>query len=133
MYPDAKLAFTRLRQAFPDASGVLSQLTSDASGRWHPVALGNWIRDETREGELLAIVQAFRTWRHYLEGCKHEGLMLTDHNNLRRFMDMKSLSCRQVGWAQELYNFRIDYPSSTTSSSLTPLHQILICATHALP
>ena len=37
--------------------------------------------------------------------------MLTDHNNLRRFMDTKSLSFCQVRWAQELfrYHFRIDY------------------------
>ena len=37
--------------------------------------------------------------------------MLTNHNNLRRFMDTKSLSSRQVRWAQELsrYHFRIDY------------------------
>ena len=68
-------------------------------------------RYETHDGELLAIVKAFKTWRHYLEGCKHEVLVLTDHNNLRRFMDTKSLSSRQVRWAQELsqYHFRIDY------------------------
>ena len=37
--------------------------------------------------------------------------MLTDHNNLRRFMDIKSLSSRQVRWAQKLsrYHFWIDY------------------------
>ena len=37
--------------------------------------------------------------------------MLTDHNNLCRFMDPKSLSLRQVRWAQKLsrYYFRIDY------------------------
>ena len=46
-----------------------------------------------------------------LEGCKYEVLVLTDHNNLRRFMDTKSLSSRQVRWAQALsrYHFRIDY------------------------
>ena len=66
---------------------------------------------KTHNGKLLAIVKAFKTWRHYLEGCKHEVLVLTDHNNLRRFMDTKSLSSRQVRWAQELscYHFRIDY------------------------
>ena len=66
---------------------------------------------ETHDIELLAIVKAFKTWRHYLEGCKHKVLVLTDHNNLRRFMDTKSLSSRQVRWAQELsrYHFRIDY------------------------
>ena len=68
-------------------------------------------RYETHDAELLAIVEAFKTWRHYLEGCKHEVLVLTDHNNLRRFMDTKSLSSHQVRWAQELsrYHFRIDY------------------------
>ena len=68
-------------------------------------------RYETHDAELLAIVEAFKTWRHYLEGCKHEVLVLTDHNILRRFMDTKSLSSRQVRWAQELskYHFRIDY------------------------
>ena len=138
--PDTKRAFTQLRQAFTkapilrhfdpechirieiDASGyaiggVLSQLTSDNSGRWHPVAFYSRkmipaeTRYETHDGELLAIVEAFKTWRHYLEGCKHKVLVLTNHNNLRRFMDTKSLSFRQVRWAQELskYYFRIDY------------------------
>ncbi len=97
--------------------GILSQLTSDDSSRWHPVAFFSrkmilaetWY--ETNDSKLLAIVEAFKTWRYYLEGCKHEVLMLTDHNNLQRFMDTKSLSSRQVRWAQELsrYHFRIDY------------------------
>ena len=129
----------------------------------------------------MAIVEAFKTWRHYLEGDKHEMLVLTDHNNLRHFLETKSLSSRQVRWAQELsqYHFRIDYrqgkangaadalfrfpqrnedkeeklraentrilhrlQSSLTnatlsglsvSASLLPLHQVLICGTHALP
>ena len=66
---------------------------------------------ETYNGELLAIVKAFKTWKHYLEGCKYEVLMLTDHNNLQRFIDTKNLSSKQVQWAQELsrYHFQIDY------------------------
>ncbi len=65
----------------------------------------------THDPELLAIVEAFKTWRHYLECCKYEVLILTDHNNLRQFMDTKNLSSRQVRWTQELsqYHFRIDY------------------------
>ena len=68
-------------------------------------------RYETHDGELLAIVEAFYTWRHYLESCKQEVLVLTDYNNLRRLLDTKSLSSRQVRWAQELcqYHFRMDY------------------------
>ena len=108
-------------------SGVLSQMTSGTNpdgvvtkadlGQWHPVAFFSRkmipaeTRYETHDGELLAIVEAFKTWRHYLEGCKHEVLVLTDHNNLCRFMNTKSLSSRQVRWAQELsqYHFQIDY------------------------
>ena len=138
--PGAKQAFTQLTQAFTkapilwhfdsechilietDASSYaigrfLSQLTLDNSGQWHLVAFyprkmipaETWCK--THDGELLAIVKAFKTWRHYLKGCKHKVLMLTNHNNLRRFMDTKSLSSRQVRWAQELsnYQFRIDY------------------------
>ena len=54
------------------------------------------ISTETRykihNGEFLAIVEAFKTWRHYLEGCKYEVLVFIDHNNLRRFLNTKSLS-----------------------------------------
>ena len=68
-------------------------------------------RYETHNGELLAIIKAFKTWSHYLEGSQHEVLVLIDHNNLRRFIETKSLSSRQVRWAQELsrYHFQIDY------------------------
>ena len=100
---------------------VLSQLTSDHptsdQGQCHPVAYflrkiipaETWYK--TYNGKLLAIVEALKTWRHYLKGCKHKVLVLTDYNNLRRFMEMKSLSSRQVRWAQKLscYHFQIDY------------------------
>ena len=68
-------------------------------------------RYETHDGELLAIVKAFKTWRHYLKSCKHKVLVLTDHNNLSCFIDTKSLSSRQVRWAQELsqYHFQSNY------------------------
>ncbi len=97
--------------------GILSQLTSDDLGRWHSIAFfsrkmipaENWY--ETHDGKLLVIIEVFKTWRHYLEGCKHDILVLTDHNNLQRFIDMKSLSSKQVQCAQKLskYHFRIDY------------------------
>ena len=68
-------------------------------------------RYEIHDGELLAIIEVFKTWRHYLEGCKHKVLVLIDYNNLRQFMNTKNLSYHQVRWAQELfwYHFQIDY------------------------
>ena len=98
--------------------GILSLLASGTSpdevvtktdlGQWYLVAFFSkkmiptetWY--ETHNGELLAIVKAFKTWRHYLKGCKHKLFVLTHYNNLRRFMDIKSLSSKQVRWAQEL-------------------------------
>ena len=106
---------------------VLSQLASGTSpngvitktdlGSWHPIAFFSkkmisaktWY--ETHDGKLLAIIKVFKMWRHYLKGCKHEVLILTDNNNLRCFIDTKSLSFWQVRWAQKLcqYYFRINY------------------------
>ena len=128
--PKAKLPFSRLRQAFIEAPilhhfaperyiwietdssgyaicGILSQLNPEF-GQWHPVAFFSrkmilaeiWYK--THDQELLAIVEALKTWRHYLEGCKFQVLVLTNDNNLRRFMDTISLSSRQVRWTQEL-------------------------------
>ncbi len=153
---EARKAFTKLRQAFVKASilnhfdlkrhirietdassyaigGILSQLTLDNSGRWHPIAFFSRkmvlaeTRYETHNGELLAIIEVFKTWKHYLEDCKHKVLVLTDHNNLQRFMDTKSLSSRQVRWAQELskYHFRIDYQQGKANGAADALSQNL--------
>ena len=98
---DAKQAFTQLKQTFTkapifqhfdlechirietDASGyaideVLNQLTLDNLDQWHPVAFysqkmilaNTWY--ETHNSKLLAIVEAFKIWWHYLKGCKHK-------------------------------------------------------------
>ena len=124
----ARMAFTKLRQAFIKApifyhfnleryirietdvssyaiDGVFSQLTSDNSSRGHSIAffsrkmISAETRYKTHNGELLAIVEAFKTWRYYFEGSQYEVLILTNHNNLCRFIETKSLSSRQVRWA----------------------------------
>jgi RNase H-like domain found in reverse transcriptase len=61
--------------------------------------------------ELLAIVECFREWRHYLEGSKHPIVVRTDHDNLRYFETATDLSRRQVRWAQRLsaFWFRIEH------------------------
>ena len=124
---DTRMTFTKLRQAFVEASilnhfdskrhiqieinaldyvigRILSQLTLDDLSRWHPITFflkrclaKTWY--ETYNGELLAIVEAFKIWRHYLKVCKYEILVLTDHNNLQHFIDSKNLSSIQVWWA----------------------------------
>ena len=78
---------------------------------------------ETHDEELLVIVEVFKTWRHCLEGLKFEVFVLTNYNNLCQFMDTKSLSSRQVRWAQELsrYHFRIDYHQGKANAAADAL------------
>ena len=122
---------------------VLSQLASGTSpdgvvtktdlGQCHLVAFFSrkmipaktWYK--THDSELLAIVKAFKMWRHYLESCKHEVFVLTDHNNLRHFMDTKSLSSRQGCWAQELsrYYFWINYCQGKANAATDLLSKFL--------
>ena len=125
--PEARIVFIWLRQALTKApilqhfdlechikiktdafkyaiGGVLNKLTLQMSQR-NPMAFFSRKMIpvetcyETHDGELLAIIEALKTWHHYLEGCKHKVLMLTNYNNLCRFIDTKSLSSRQVCWA----------------------------------
>ena len=85
---------------------VLNQPTLDDLRQWHLVAhylykmipAKTWYK--THNGGLLAIVEAFKTWQHYLKSCKHKILVLTNHNNLWCFINTESLSFFQVCWAQ---------------------------------
>ena len=99
-------------------SGVLSQLAFEIRldwvvtkidlSQWHSVVffLKKMIpaktQYETHDGELLAIVKAFKIWHYYLESCKYKLLVLTNHNILHHFINTKSFSSRQVRWAQKL-------------------------------
>jgi hypothetical protein len=146
---DADNAFRQLRAAFStapilvhfdpklrirvetDASAVavaaiLSQLQGD--GKWHPVAY--WSRKlkdaeinyHTYEQELLAIVAAFAHWRHYLDGSYHPIEVLTDHNNLVGFANVKQLNGRQARWTMLLsaYDFIITHRAGKLNPADAP-------------
>ena len=61
--------------------------------------------------ELLAIIEMFKRWRHYLMAIKLLTEVLYDHDNLRYFMITIALNRRQVRWAFKLlkYDFKIKY------------------------
>ena len=46
--------------------------------------------------ELLAVVEALREWRVYLEGTKYPVQIYTDHKNLLYWTSTKQLNRRQV-------------------------------------
>jgi hypothetical protein len=90
-------------------TGIYSQLQT--SEQWHPVAYWLWKlfsaeeSYETHDLELLVIVEAFKQWHHYLERSTHSVKVLTDHNNLCEFMNIKMLNEQQTQWAVRLAAF----------------------------
>jgi transposase InsO family protein len=130
---EARASFYSLKEAFADAvsthhfnpnrktkietdasgfaiSGILSQL-DESTGNWVPVAFYSRKMDKhelnygIHDQELLAIVESFSEWRHYLEGSKLPVTVFTDHDSLLYFSTTTKLNRRQVRWAQKLSAF----------------------------
>ncbi len=142
---EAKQAFNQLRDVFMRASilkhfdskrhihieinafnyavaSILSQ--SDDEDQWHSIAF--WFRMmidvernyETHDQKLLVIVAMFKHWWHYVKDSYHTVKVLTDHNNLKSFMNIQKLNERQVKWVMRLLicNFEIAHRSEKTNS-----------------
>ena len=54
------------------------------------------INYEIHDKELLAIVDSFQEWRHFLERAQHPVTVYIDHKNLEYFMSAKVLNRRQA-------------------------------------
>jgi len=61
----------------------------------------------TYDKELLAIFEAFKIWRHYLEGPAYPINIVTDHKNLEYFSTTKVLTWRQAQWFEYLSQFNL--------------------------
>ncbi len=142
---EAKQAFNQLRDVFMRASilrhfdserhihikinafnyavaSILSQ--SDDEDQWHSIAF--WFRMminvernyETYDQKLLIIVAMFKHWQHYVKDSYHTVEVLTDHNNLKNFMNVQELNERQVKWVMKLLicDFEIAHRSEKTNS-----------------
>jgi hypothetical protein len=96
--------------------GVLSQLQKDTN-KWHPIAFfskqfkGAEIHYSTPDKELMAIVECFKHWRHYLDGSGHTIEVWSDHQNLQGFMKQPRINGRQARWLVYLtpYDFVIKH------------------------
>ena len=87
-------------------AGILSITCAD--GELHPVTFYSRtltapeLNYDTHDKELLAIFEAFRTWRHYLEGSVTPVDVVMDHKNLEYFSTSKVLTHRQARWSEFL-------------------------------
>ena len=135
---EADMAFRHLKEAFTSAP-ILAHvdtnkpfiMEADASDfalgsilsqqgdteELHPVAFHSRkfdaaeINYEIHDKELLAIVDSFVQWRHFLEGSPHQVIVFSDHKNLAYFQNARVLNRRQARWAQFLtrFDFKITY------------------------
>ena len=107
-------------------AGTLSQQNDD--GNWRSMTfmsrkmISAEQNYETHDQKLLAIVQAFKAWRHYLKNSSKTIEVWSDHNNLREFMKQKKLNFRQARWALTLaaYDFEIFHRFDKTNSTDEP-------------
>ena len=115
---DQEQAFTKLKKAFTtgpilrhfDPSQPI-QIETDASnfalgcvlsqkheGRTHPVAFHSRkfspaeCNYDIHDKEMLAIVEALKTWRQYCHGANHVIDIMTDHQNLLYFTTTKNVN-----------------------------------------
>ena len=60
---------------------------------------------DTHDKELLAIFEAFKHWRQYLEGSRTLIDMVAGHKNLDYFSTTKLLTHQQAHWSEYLSQF----------------------------
>jgi hypothetical protein len=73
----------------------------------------------------LAIILAFRTWRHYLVYARYTIVIKTDYNNLKYFITKRKLNSRQIRWAEELaiFDFILEYRPGHSNPADRPLRR----------
>jgi len=87
-------------------AAILSIMTKD--NEIHPIAFYSRtfsaleLNYDVHNKELLAIFEAFKIWRHYLEGFTSPIDVVTDHKNLEYFSTTKILMRRQARWSEYL-------------------------------
>ena len=85
----------------------------DMEGALHPIAFhsrtftGPELNYDVHNKELSAIFEAFKQWRHYLEGSAKPIDIVIDHKNLEYFSTTKLLTRHQARWSKFLSQFNL--------------------------
>jgi len=92
-------------------TAILSIMTKD--NEIHPIAFHSQtfstpeLNYDIHDKELLVIFEAFKIWRHYLEGSALPIAIVIDHKNLEYFSTTKVLTRRQARWSEYLSQFNL--------------------------
>jgi len=117
IFPDHDKEFIVETDASDFAVGCVLSQVCDKDNLLHPVAFHSRSLNKAElnytiyDKELLAIITAFDTWRHHLEGAKFPVQVLTDHKNLLYLKKPQHLNQRQIRWSLFLskFDFRVAY------------------------
>ena len=108
--PNLAKPFTIATDASKYASGGVL-LQKDSNGEWHPCSYlsqsfgpTEWNYDIYNR-ELLAIIHALKTWRHYLQRSETKVQVFTDHKNLLYFKEARKLNRQQARWMLDLTDY----------------------------
>ena len=104
LLPDYNRPFTLIMDASDYMTGAILE-QDDAFGRSHLVAYYSKSLQlaernyKIHDKELLAIVQALKHFRHYLQGNIHQTKIFSDHANLKYFTTKQTLMHHQAWWS----------------------------------
>jgi len=123
IFPNPEKEFIVETDASDFAVGCILSQVSDTDNLLHPVAFHSRSLNKAEvnytiyDKELLAIITAFETWRHHLEGAKFPVQVITDHKNLLYFKKPQHLNQRQIRWSLFLskFDYRIAFRSGAKS------------------
>ena len=85
----------------------------DSNREWHPCSYLSQSFGPAEQNydiydrELLAIIRALKTWRHYLQGSETEVQVFTGHKNLLYFKEARKLNRRQARWMLDLADYNL--------------------------
>jgi hypothetical protein len=80
---------------------------------------------EIYDREMLAIIEALKDWRHFLEGLP-EFTIVTDHRNLQYWRTAQDLGRRQARWALYLsrFHFHLEHRPGKANTQADPLSRM---------
>jgi len=98
-----------------DASdcALVAILSTWSNGEIRPIAFHSRafstaeINYDVHDKELLAIIESFKKWRHYLKEVATPVEVYTDHKNLTYFSETKTLSWCLARWSEFLSQFNL--------------------------
>uniref|UniRef100_A0A674ED49 Gypsy retrotransposon integrase-like protein 1 n=1 Tax=Salmo trutta TaxID=8032 RepID=A0A674ED49_SALTR len=131
-HPDPSLAFIVEVDASEAGNGAVLSQRAGMPPKLHPCAFFSKKLSSTERNydvgdrELLAVVKALTSWRHWLEKAKHPFLIWTDHRNLEYIRAARRLNPHQARWAMFFthFVFTLSYRPGSQNTKADALSQL---------